>query len=115
MFIKQGAWIITGGTGTGVMQFVGEAVKEYQLSSGGSKGQVVALGIATWGIVDNKSALEGSNTVRRYSQTESYFIGPFFRALRSRLFRSDSTCWSRADRQSYFFPYSVKINVCKRL
>ena len=53
-----GAWIITGGTGTGVMQFVGEAVRDHQLTAGGVTGQpVVALGIATWGIVDNKQAL----------------------------------------------------------
>ena len=39
------------------MEFVGEAVKDFQLQSGSTEQQVVALGIATWGIVDNKQSL----------------------------------------------------------
>ena len=39
------------------MEFVGDAVKDFQLQSGSSDQQVVALGIATWGIVDNKKSL----------------------------------------------------------
>ena len=56
-FLQLGAWIITGGTSTGVMEFVREAVKDFQLQSGSTEQQVVALGIATWGIVDNKQSL----------------------------------------------------------
>ena len=52
-----GAWIITGGTSTGVMEFVGDAVKDFQLQAGSTEQQVVALGIATWGIVDNRESL----------------------------------------------------------
>ena len=52
-----GAWIITGGTSTGVMEFVGDAVQDYTLQTGSSDQEVVALGIATWGIVDNKRNL----------------------------------------------------------
>ncbi|CAD5116686.1 DgyrCDS5550 [Dimorphilus gyrociliatus] len=55
---STGAWIITGGTGAGVMKFVGEAVREYTMSSANLENSIVALGIATWGIVDNKEALE---------------------------------------------------------
>ena len=55
--LHVGAWIITGGTNAGVMEFVGEAVKDHMLTTGSSKQKVVALGIATWGIVDNKDAL----------------------------------------------------------
>nr|6CO7_A Chain A, Predicted protein [Nematostella vectensis]6CO7_B Chain B, Predicted protein [Nematostella vectensis]6CO7_C Chain C, Predicted protein [Nematostella vectensis]6CO7_D Chain D, Predicted protein [Nematostella vectensis] len=51
-----GAWIITGGTNTGVMKHVGEAVKEQQLMFG-SDTQVNVIGIATWGIVDKQSDL----------------------------------------------------------
>ncbi|WAQ96697.1 TMP2L-like protein [Mya arenaria] len=56
-----GAWIITGGTATGVMQFVGEAVQD-QISSG-IKGEnnVVAIGIATWGCIANREALDGED------------------------------------------------------
>ena len=57
MFCFSGAWIVTGGTSTGVMEFVGDAVKDFMLQSGSSDQHVVALGIATWGIVDNRESL----------------------------------------------------------
>uniref|UniRef100_A0A3Q2YLD3 Transient receptor potential cation channel, subfamily M, member 2 n=1 Tax=Hippocampus comes TaxID=109280 RepID=A0A3Q2YLD3_HIPCM len=43
-----GAWIITGGTNTGVMKHVGQAVRDYSLSSS-MQGQIVTIGLATWG------------------------------------------------------------------
>ena len=43
-----GCWVITGGTNTGVMKHVGEALQ------GQSK---TLIGIATWGIVSNKEML----------------------------------------------------------
>ena len=52
---------MTGGTNTGVMEFVGEAAKDHALSGGTFDQQVVALGIATWGIVDNKESLESED------------------------------------------------------
>ncbi len=39
------------------MEFVGDAIKDFHLQSGSSEQQVVALGIATWGIVDNRDSL----------------------------------------------------------
>ncbi|XP_028517955.1 transient receptor potential cation channel subfamily M member 2 isoform X2 [Exaiptasia diaphana] len=51
-----GAWIITGGTNTGVMKHVGEAVKEQQLMLG-SDSEVHVIGIASWGIVDKQNSL----------------------------------------------------------
>ncbi|KAM6985111.1 transient receptor potential cation channel subfamily M member 2 [Aplochiton taeniatus] len=52
-----GAWIITGGTHAGVMKHVGKAVRDYALSSSSLGKPVVALGIATWGILHNQQAL----------------------------------------------------------
>ncbi|KAJ8392633.1 hypothetical protein AAFF_G00073070 [Aldrovandia affinis] len=52
-----GAWILTGGTHTGVMKHVGKAVRDYALSSSGAEDQIVAIGVATWGIVLNRQAL----------------------------------------------------------
>nr|XP_019601291.1 PREDICTED: transient receptor potential cation channel subfamily M member 2 isoform X2 [Rhinolophus sinicus] len=52
-----GAWIITGGTHTGVMKQVGEAVHNFSLSSSYNKGEVVTIGIATWGTVHNRDGL----------------------------------------------------------
>uniref|UniRef100_A0A1A7X7P7 Transient receptor potential cation channel, subfamily M, member 2 n=1 Tax=Iconisemion striatum TaxID=60296 RepID=A0A1A7X7P7_9TELE len=51
-----GAWIITGGTNTGVMKHVGQAVRDYALSSMQGK-EIVAIGVATWGIIHNRDTL----------------------------------------------------------
>ncbi|XP_036767931.2 transient receptor potential cation channel subfamily M member 2 isoform X2 [Manis pentadactyla] len=52
-----GAWIITGGSHTGVMKQVGEAVRDFSLSSSYNKGEIVTIGIATWGTVHNRDSL----------------------------------------------------------
>ncbi len=57
-----GAWVITGGTNTGVMKHVGEALqgaaKNSQASSfGEARRGVYCIGIATWGIVEHKKQL----------------------------------------------------------
>ncbi|XP_045632325.1 transient receptor potential cation channel subfamily M member 2 isoform X3 [Ursus americanus] len=52
-----GAWIITGGSHTGVMKQVGEAVRDFTLSSSCNEGEVVTVGIATWGTVHNREGL----------------------------------------------------------
>jgi len=41
--LSAGAWIITGGTQTGVMQFVGEAAREYMLQSGNYEQQLFVV------------------------------------------------------------------------
>ena len=51
-----GAWIITGGTYAGVMKHVGEAVRDFGLTAK-NQGQVIAIGIATWGIIQNRKNL----------------------------------------------------------
>ena len=51
------AWIITGGTNTGVMRLVGEAVaEEYPTYSLEKK--LTVLGIATWGVIYDRKLLE---------------------------------------------------------
>ncbi|GFO31372.1 transient receptor potential cation channel subfamily m member 2 [Plakobranchus ocellatus] len=58
--VNTGAWIISGGTASGVMEFVGEAVRDHTTKSGAaSPVPCVALGIATWGCVANSLALDG--------------------------------------------------------
>ncbi|XP_062862686.1 transient receptor potential cation channel subfamily M member 2 [Trichomycterus rosablanca] len=52
-----GAWILTGGTHAGVMKHVGRAVRDYNLSSNAVEGQIVAIGVATWGVIHNRQAL----------------------------------------------------------
>ncbi|XP_005091977.2 transient receptor potential cation channel subfamily M member-like 2 [Aplysia californica] len=59
--VNTGAWIITGGTATGVMEFVGEAVRDHITVSGRGREECVALGVATWGCVANKLVLDGED------------------------------------------------------
>ena len=47
------AWVVTGGTATGVMGMVGEMVHEAE-----DPRDVICLGIATWGIVKNHEVLD---------------------------------------------------------
>ncbi|XP_037380756.1 transient receptor potential cation channel subfamily M member 2 isoform X1 [Talpa occidentalis] len=56
-----GAWIITGGSHVGVMKQVGEAVRASSMSC--SEGDVVTIGVATWGSIHGRESLvhpEGS-------------------------------------------------------
>ncbi|KAK0151528.1 Transient receptor potential cation channel subfamily M member 2 [Merluccius polli] len=52
-----GAWIMSGGSHAGVMKYVGQAVRDHALSSRSTQGQIVAIGMATWGTVHNRRAL----------------------------------------------------------
>ncbi|KAL2089082.1 hypothetical protein ACEWY4_015981 [Coilia grayii] len=61
--VTTGAWIFTGGVSTGVMRHVGDALKEHSCKS---RGKVCAIGIAPWGIVENKEDLIGQDVTRPY-------------------------------------------------
>ncbi|XP_023594837.1 transient receptor potential cation channel subfamily M member 2 isoform X2 [Trichechus manatus latirostris] len=52
-----GAWLITGGSHAGVMKQVGEAVRDFNLSSSYKEGDVITIGVATWGTVHNRESL----------------------------------------------------------
>ncbi|KAA8588234.1 hypothetical protein FQN60_001428 [Etheostoma spectabile] len=68
-----GAWIISGGMHIGVMKHVGQAVRDHALSSA-MQGQIVAIGVATWGIVHNREALvhsEGCFPAHYFMDNES--------------------------------------------
>ena len=55
-----GAWITTWGNKRGVMELVGDAVREYNLETGTSKRQIVLVGIVSWGLVANRKNLKDS-------------------------------------------------------
>ncbi len=58
-----GAWIITGGTNTGVMRLVGEAVAEkYPKYPADTK--LTVLGIATWEVIAMRDKLMREDSVR---------------------------------------------------
>ncbi|XP_041843463.1 transient receptor potential cation channel subfamily M member 1-like [Melanotaenia boesemani] len=61
--VTTGAWIFTGGVSTGVIRHVGDALKDH---SSKSRGRVCAIGIAPWGIVENKEDLIGKDVTRPY-------------------------------------------------
>ncbi|XP_006898486.1 PREDICTED: transient receptor potential cation channel subfamily M member 2 [Elephantulus edwardii] len=52
-----GAWIITGGSHAGVMKQVGEAVRDFSLSSSYKESDLITIGVATWGTVHNRESL----------------------------------------------------------
>ncbi|XP_033748450.1 transient receptor potential cation channel subfamily M member-like 2 [Pecten maximus] len=58
-------WIISGGSNTGIMKEVGEAVRDFNLTANCGQ-SIVAIGIATWGVVQNRQHLRivsGKDTV----------------------------------------------------
>ncbi|XP_033624226.1 transient receptor potential cation channel subfamily M member-like 2 isoform X2 [Asterias rubens] len=56
--LSTGAWIITGGSNSGIMKYVGDAIRDYALASGNAtRTNVVAIGIATWGVIDQRDKL----------------------------------------------------------
>ncbi|XP_077907428.1 transient receptor potential cation channel subfamily M member 1 isoform X5 [Ictidomys tridecemlineatus] len=61
--VTTGAWIFTGGVSTGVISHVGDALKDH---SSKSRGRVCAIGIAPWGMVENKEDLVGKDVTRVY-------------------------------------------------
>ncbi|XP_045070300.1 transient receptor potential cation channel subfamily M member 1-like isoform X2 [Coregonus clupeaformis] len=61
--VTTGAWILTGGVSTGVIRHVGDALKDH---SSKSRGKVCAIGIAPWGIVENREDLIGRDVTRPY-------------------------------------------------
>ena len=54
--LLAGAWILTGGTHYGLMKFIGEVVRDNTISRN-SEENIVAIGIAAWGIVSNRDTL----------------------------------------------------------
>jgi len=61
------AWIITGGTQSGVMELVGEAVRDHMLQNGSYQQNLVVLGIAVLGVVSNRTQLEEGASDSRVS------------------------------------------------
>ncbi|MBN3316044.1 TRPM4 protein, partial [Atractosteus spatula] len=69
-----GAWILTGGLCEGIGRYVGEAVRDHATASTQSNTKVIAVGIASWGIVHNREQLvnpQGSFPARYYVQNTS--------------------------------------------
>lgn len=57
-FSHPGAWIMTAGLREGVGRCVGEAVRDHATAASSvSLNKVVALGIAPWGLVQNRQQL----------------------------------------------------------
>ncbi|XP_056268261.1 transient receptor potential cation channel subfamily M member 7 isoform X2 [Pseudoliparis swirei] len=61
--VTTGAWILTGGVNTGAAKHVGDALKEH--CSRSSK-KICTIGIAPWGVIENRNDLIGRDIVAPY-------------------------------------------------
>ncbi|XP_042564031.1 transient receptor potential cation channel subfamily M member 7 isoform X2 [Clupea harengus] len=61
--ITTGAWILTDGVNTGVAKHVGDALKEH---SSRSSRKICTIGIAPWGVIENRNDLIGRDVVAPY-------------------------------------------------
>ncbi|KAM6425823.1 transient receptor potential cation channel subfamily M member 7 isoform 2-T2 [Liasis olivaceus] len=61
--VTTGAWIITGGVNTGVAKHVGDALKEH---ASRSSRKICTIGIAPWGVIENRNDLVGRDVVAPY-------------------------------------------------
>lgn len=65
LFQNTGAWIITSGLREGIGRIVGEAVKDHATAiSSVSLNKVVPIGIAPWGLVQNRQQLVNTEVMR---------------------------------------------------
>uniref|UniRef100_A0A2I3TFK1 Transient receptor potential cation channel subfamily M member 8 n=1 Tax=Pan troglodytes TaxID=9598 RepID=A0A2I3TFK1_PANTR len=67
---SKGAWILTGGTHYGLMKYIGEVVRDNTISRS-SEENIVAIGIAAWGMVSNR------DTLIRNCDAEGYFLAQY--------------------------------------
>uniref|UniRef100_A0A7M4FHN5 Transient receptor potential cation channel subfamily M member 7 n=1 Tax=Crocodylus porosus TaxID=8502 RepID=A0A7M4FHN5_CROPO len=61
--VTTGAWILTGGVNTGVAKHVGDALKEH---ASRSCRKICTIGIAPWGVIENRNDLVGRDVVAPY-------------------------------------------------
>uniref|UniRef100_A0A673I7B3 non-specific serine/threonine protein kinase n=1 Tax=Sinocyclocheilus rhinocerous TaxID=307959 RepID=A0A673I7B3_9TELE len=61
--VTTGAWILTGGVNTGVAKHVGDALKEHMSRSAR---KICTVGIAPWGVIENRNDLIGRDVVAPY-------------------------------------------------
>ncbi|KFV62652.1 Transient receptor potential cation channel subfamily M member 8 [Dryobates pubescens] len=67
---SKGAWIFTGGTHYGLMKYIGEVVRDNTISRS-SEENVVAIGIAAWGMISNRESLI------RSGDTDGYYLAHY--------------------------------------
>ncbi|XP_051000505.1 transient receptor potential cation channel subfamily M member 7 isoform X1 [Acomys russatus] len=61
--VTTGAWILTGGVNTGVAKHVGDALREH---ASRSSRKICTIGIAPWGVIENRNDLVGRDVVAPY-------------------------------------------------
>ncbi|NXY45225.1 TRPM7 protein, partial [Ceuthmochares aereus] len=61
--VTTGAWIVTGGVNTGVAKHVGDALREH---ASRSSRKICTIGIAPWGVIENRNDLVGRDVVAPY-------------------------------------------------
>ncbi|CAK7320643.1 Transient receptor potential cation channel subfamily M member 8 [Vulpes lagopus] len=74
---SKGAWILTGGTHYGLMKYIGEVVRDNTISRN-SEENIVAIGIAAWGMVSNRDTLLRNCDAEVYQgQRRGYFSAQY--------------------------------------
>nr|CAB3267283.1 transient receptor potential cation channel subfamily M member 1-like [Phallusia mammillata] len=63
-----GAWIMSFGLNTGVGAIVGNALKEHKARS---RGKIISIGVAPWGVVDHREDLVGSQPISAYQTMDN--------------------------------------------
>ncbi|KAM9313268.1 transient receptor potential cation channel subfamily M member 7 [Gastrophryne carolinensis] len=61
--VTTGAWIVTGGVNAGVAKHVGDALREH---ASRSSRKICTIGIAPWGVIENRNDLVGSDVIAPY-------------------------------------------------
>ena len=74
MLVGGWCWIITGGTQTGVRQFVGQAVRDYMLQSGNYEQKLVVIGIADLGHIANSEVIKNGSFSIHIAESEVVLI-----------------------------------------
>nr|QNG40904.1 transient receptor potential ion channel melastatin 1 [Hofstenia miamia] len=70
--VIKDAWIVDGGTNSGIMKICGDAMKDFVVSKGSREKSVVLIGVATWGAIRARSTLiNPENSVRPVSYDSS--------------------------------------------
>ena len=75
---------MTGGVNSGVMRYVGEAMRDYYLTAA-STVPVVALGITTWGCVKNREDLQDDFVRTIKERNSKKYNMDLYRCIRLRL------------------------------
>nr|XP_033783909.1 transient receptor potential cation channel subfamily M member 5 isoform X2 [Geotrypetes seraphini] len=75
---STGAWLLTSGLRAGITRHIGEAVQDHSLASTSSKNKVVAIGIASLEMIQNREVLDNAKESPVYYKIDNNAQGPLY-------------------------------------